>query len=304
MGDVRFVTVLISLWLVQAALGEPPAAPTRIERAALQAALDNEGFSPGSIDGLNGPRTAEALAVANEAGRLIQVAEIPWTVWNLPPGYAADIAPVPESWVARSKLKSLGYGTLREKVAEQFHVSEAFLRVLNPAVTDWVNVPEGTPLKVPSLNPVPLPRAEYVEIVLARKLVIARDDSGRAFASFPCSIAARKEKRPVGWLVVTKMAFNPDYLFDPAVFPEVPEAATLTSKLMIPPGPRNPVGAVWMSLGLTTRGKAPPGIGIHGTPHPEDIGKTESHGCFRLTNWDALRLAHLVRINTPILVKE
>jgi lipoprotein-anchoring transpeptidase ErfK/SrfK len=299
---VRFILVLFGFGVICTVSGASPPTSNRIDFAAIQEALDNEGFSPGLIDGLKGPRTDEALAVAREAGRAIHAPDSPWTAWPLPAGYSADIAPVPESWVERSKLKSMGYSRLREKIAEQFHVSEAFLRILNPAVRDWTTLGEGTPLKVPSLNPVATTRAEYLEISLSRKVIVARDTNGRAMASFPCSIAAKEEKRPLGWLTITKLALNPDYLFDPAIFPEIPETATMTSKLMIPPGPRNPVGAVWMSLEPTSRGKALSGTGIHGTPHPEDIGKTESHGCFRLTNWDAQRLARLVRINTPVLV--
>ncbi|MDD2709347.1 MAG: L,D-transpeptidase [Verrucomicrobiae bacterium] len=279
-----------------------------MEFAALQLALDNEGFSSAIIDGLPGPRTDHALAAAREAGCNIQDIKAnlktPWTDWNIPSAYTNGIATLPSSWAARAKLPAMGYETVREKITEQFHVSTSFLHILNPAVQNWETLPEGTSLKVPALTPIRLPKAEYLEIILSAKIILARNKEGRPYASFPCSIAAKKEKRPVGWLTTAVIAPNPDYLFDPALFPEIPEAATLTSKLMIPPGPNNPVGVYWLGLGLTAKGKGPGGIGIHGTPHPEDIGKTESHGCFRLANWDIQRLAKLVKINTPVLVKE
>ena len=98
-------------------------------------------------------------------------------------------------------------------------------------------------------------------------------------AHFPCSIAAQVEKRPVGELHVAAIAPNPNYTFDPEVFPESLEARQLNQKLILRPGPNNPVGVAWISLDKT-------GYGIHGTPSPEQVGRTESHGCFRLANWD------------------
>jgi len=113
---------------------------------------------------------------------------------------------------------------------------------------------------------------------------------------FPCSIAARFDKRPVGELHVIAIAPNPNYTFDPELFPESPEARQLNQKLILPPGPNNPVGVAWIGLDK-------PGYGIHGTPNPEQIGRTESHGCFRLANWDAEYLSHLVRIGMPVFVE-
>ena len=187
--------------------------------------------------------------------------------------------------------------TPRERFAEKFHLSEGFAAYLNRGLTSAFALAEGEVLQVPALAPVKLPKAERLEISLSDKTVVALDAEGKILAAFPCSIAAKKEKRPVGALLVKVIAPNPDYCFDPAVFPEVPEAATIKSKLMIPPGPNNPVGEMWIGLDR-------PGYGLHGTPWPEDIGKTASHGCFRLTNWDARRLAPMLKIGTPVLVKE
>jgi lipoprotein-anchoring transpeptidase ErfK/SrfK len=115
-------------------------------------------------------------------------------------------------------------------------------------------------------------------------------------AHFPCSIAAKVEKRPEGKLRIINFAANPNYTFDPAMFPESPEARTLKDKLTIQPGPNNPVGTAWIGLDR-------PGYGIHGTPKPEKIGRTESHGCFRLANWDASHLLKLVTRETVVIVE-
>jgi lipoprotein-anchoring transpeptidase ErfK/SrfK len=112
----------------------------------------------------------------------------------------------------------------------------------------------------------------------------------KAVALFHCSIAKSKDKLPSGESKVAVVSKNPDYTFDPKMWPEV---KNVDRKLTIPPGPRNPVGLCWIGLGV-------PGVGIHGSPAPEMIGKTGSHGCFRLTNWDALRLSSMVRIGTSV----
>ena len=133
-------------------------------------------------------------------------------------------------------------------------------------------------------------------ISLGEKKLEAFDTNTNLLVHFPCSIAARVEKRPAGELHVTAIAPNPNYTFDPAVFPESEEARQLNMKLVLPPGPNNPVGVAWISLDK-------PGYGIHGTPNPEQVGRTESHGCFRLANWNAEYLVKLVWIGMPVYVE-
>jgi lipoprotein-anchoring transpeptidase ErfK/SrfK len=142
-------------------------------------------------------------------------------------------------------------------------------------------------------TPKSYPHAASIEVNLEQKTIRLFDADNKVMALFFCSIAKNKEKRPSGNATVITIAINPDYTFDPALWTDVHD---VTHKLTIPPGPRNPVGLAWVGLSL-------PGYGMHGTPHPEQIGKTGSHGCFRLTNWDAVRLANMVSVGTVVTFK-
>jgi lipoprotein-anchoring transpeptidase ErfK/SrfK len=164
---------------------------------------------------------------------------------------------------------------------------------------DWTNIAAGIVLQVPnvsSTNAGPLVKAAFVTISLTNKVLEAFDADTNLLVHFPCSIARRVEKRPVGELRVAAIAANPNYTFDPEAFPESPEAQQIKTKLILQSGPNNPVGTVWISLDR-------PGYGIHGTPNPEQVGRTESHGCFRLANWNAERLLNLVWVEMPVYVE-
>ena len=155
----------------------------------------------------------------------------------------------------------------------------------------------GTVLQIPNAGREPPARkAAFVTISLGEKVLEAFDAETNLLAHFPCSIAQRVEKRPVGELRVAVVAPNPNYTFDPDIFPESPEAQRLKMKLVLPPGPNNPVGVAWIGLDK-------PGYGMHGTPSPELVGRTESHGCFRLANWNAEYLLKLVWIGMPVYVQ-
>ncbi len=307
MRHVRFFLASFSIcfWLaisVHGASDTPVSSKTTSSKnlqdyGALQLALDNEGFSSGLIDGKGGNKSATAMRLMREAGRILTKPKDPWIMWKVPQDFPKDLSEIPESWTARSKMRSLCFTTPLEKLAERFHTSQAFIRFLNPEIKDWSKLSGDSILKVPALAPIRLPMADHLRISLSSKVIMVCDSTDKVLASFPCSIAAKKEKRPIGALQVKVLVPNPDYLFDPANFPENPESATITSKLIIPPGPNNPVGEMWIGLSLK-------GYGIHGTPLPEDIGKTESHGCFRMTNWDAKRLGAILKIGTPVNVIE
>jgi lipoprotein-anchoring transpeptidase ErfK/SrfK len=207
----------------------------------------------------------------------------------------ARLQPIGKTWLAKSEQTALDYETLLELVAERAHAHPLLVQKLNPSV-NWTNVSAGTVLKIPDVvYPEPAEQAAFVVIHLSQKFLEAFGAETNLLLHCPCSIAAKVEKRPVGELHVAVVAPNPNYTFDPAVFPESPEAQAIGRKLILQPGPNNPVGVAWIGLDK-------PGYGMHGTPGPEQVGRTESHGCFRLANWDAEYLVKLVWIGMPVLV--
>ncbi len=294
---------------------QPPSSPALSPAAvrAIQIRLDRALFSPGGIDGRWGRKTSRALAdwqTANnlpptglpdpETLRLLR-ADDPaapdlYTTRTITAADHANLRPLPASWLDRSKLDTLAFSTIHEAIAEESHLFIEALPDLNPAVAAWPNPPPGTVLVVPDVRRRRPPPAARLEISLAEKTIRLYDASDRLRARFPCSIAADKSKRPAGQtLHVGTCARNPEYTFRPEMYADDPNAAGITRNLRIPPGPNNPVGLAWIGLDL-------PGYGIHGTPVPEKISHTESHGCFRLANWDALTLLDAVSPSLPVHV--
>lgn len=270
----------------------------------LQIALERECFSPGVLDGRTGPKTALALAEfqrvrglpatgkldESTAATLRLTTDSPLTSHVITAGDLAKVTgPTPKSWVAKSKLKSLGYANPTEALCERFHCSEALLVSLNPK-RSLASLKAGDTITVPNLPAPTYPRATRIEINLTQKVMRAYDANNQLVGLFHCSIAKDKEKRPSGSAYVQSIARDPVYRWDPKMWPEV---KGINQVLMIPPGPNNPVGLCWMGLSLK-------GYGMHGSPTPELIGKTGSHGCFRLTNWDALRMSSMIRTGTPV----
>ena len=274
-----------------------------------QIALARRAISPGSIDSALGSQTRAAIAVFQQTqnlpatGRLdtntcAQLAlDAPLlTDYTVTTNDLAQLQPIGKTWLAKSEQTALDFETELELVAEKSHSNPKLIQQLNPGV-NWINVAPGTVLKIPDVNyPVPADKAALVVIHLDGKFLEAFGLQTNLLAHFPCSIAARVEKRPVGELHVVVIAPDPNYTVDPELFPESPELAAIGHKLILPPGPNNPVGVAWIGLDKT-------GYGIHGTPVPEQIGRTESHGCFRLANWDAAYLMQLAWTGMPVLVE-
>ena len=282
--------------------------------ARLQTILARSGFSPGLIDGKPGRKTRIALEHFQRAHGLTitGAADEPtlsalaasdklvttdtWTrTYRITEADVALITgPIPTDWNERATLTRSGYADLQELLAERGWCSTEMVATLNPGVA-LGDLKAGDEVVLPDVQQAkPLPRVARIEIDLTEKLVIGFDAKDAPVMLVHCSIARLAEKRPAGELHVSVVAMDPEYTFDPKDWPEVDNVAT---RLRIAPGPRNPVGMAWVGLDK-------PGYGMHGTVRPQDIGKTGSHGCFRLANWDAVRLAKAVKVGTPVAVSE
>ena len=292
--------------IVEPAVPAEPAIPFRTV-VAVQTCLDRNNFSCGVIDGQLSDQTAAALRAWQDSRGLPVTGEIDdatlarvgnldaeFTTYTVQQSDIDALTDFPTGWREKAARQRLGYATILETVAEKFHAAEQCLQDLNPGV-NWPNPAAGTSLVVPKSLPGRYVEVSRISISLSKKELRGFDPSGKEVVLFPCSIAKDVAKRPVGELKIVNAAANPTYTFDPEVFAGEPDAAGITTRLLIPPGPNNPVGLAWVGLDK-------PGYGIHGTAWPEDIGKTESHGCFRLANWNAQKLVKMIKIGTPVTV--
>jgi lipoprotein-anchoring transpeptidase ErfK/SrfK len=273
-----------------------------------QIALARRGFSSGSIDGVGGLQTEtawhafqaqEGLAETNwldeSTCAALQLNAPPTCRYTVTSADLARLQPLSSTWLGKSEQTALDYETLLELVGERFRAHPSLLRRLNPGF-DWDQAAPGAVVVVPAVERTRVGgQAASIHVQLEAHTLEVFDGDGRIIAHFPVSIAKKVEKRPVGDLHVTVVIADPNYTFDPDVFPESAEAQELGRKLVLPPGPNNPVGVAWIGLDR-------PGYGIHGTPSPEQVGRTESHGCFRLANWDARALLALAWVGLPVTV--
>lgn len=278
---------------------------------ALQICLDRRGFSANALDGRCGRKTDVALATycavkgvpcpdrgwqAKAWETLFPGETNLFTTVVVTPEDRRAIMRIPTEPAGKAALPAMGYQSLLEMYSERGHVAEATLRALNPGVR-WPNPPIGTIIHLPYYPKTPRDRnsprvsADVLRVSLARREITAFDAKGKMLALFPCSIAAEKNKLPPpGEIQVVTLVPDPNYTYKP----DKPGARN--QKYIYPPGPNNPVGLAWIGLTL-------PSYGIHGTPWPEQIGRAESHGCFRLANWNAVRLSKLCDIGTSVVIE-
>ncbi|MNU91869.1 putative L,D-transpeptidase YkuD [compost metagenome] len=283
-----------------------PAAPDpAIARA--QILLDRANFSPGVIDGLGGDNTRQAIAAFEKAANLPEDGVLDAEVFQrLTAGdagkvmadytiTAADLAgpfigQVPSDLQAMSKLAAVGYATPLEALAEKFHMTEGLLRALNPGV-DFSKA--GQTIIVAAVAQTDL-AADVARIVVDKteRSVRAYDANDRLLAFYPATIGSSARPAPSGDLTVVGVAPEPNYTYDP----DRVSYDRGDRKVIVPAGPNNPVGSVWIDLSRDT-------YGIHGTPDPSKVGKTFSSGCVRLTNWDAEQLASRVKPGVRVVFR-
>jgi lipoprotein-anchoring transpeptidase ErfK/SrfK len=225
---------------------------------------------------------------------------------------------IPSDLMAQAKLPALAYSSLLEALAERFHTTPALLQRLNRGAAfregEEITVPNVESMVLPAPAPKikePKPAAQVeADTAAARERMAARpevtvtvtkatsalsvtDAGGRVLLYAPVTTGSKHDPLPMGEWKVVGVQLDPSFRYNPDLFWD---ADPSHAKATIPPGPNNPVGLVWVDISKDH-------YGLHGTPEPETIGRTESHGCVRLTNWDALRLAGLVKPGTRVVFK-
>lgn len=284
--------------------------PAQVPGADLQILLDRAGFSPGAIDGKTGRNTKKALSVFQAAHDLPVTGTLDPVTWQNLTAAAGNqvvaeytITPddangpftpqIPEDMEEKAKLERLGYTSVLEMLSERYHSTPEFLQLLNPQA----RFAAGEKIRVPNVRTVPTEpqkAPEGVRVVVTKEdwsLTVERGDDVLFYA--PVTAGSEHDPLPIGQWQVKGVARNPTFNYNPDLFWD---AEPGDSKAKLPAGPNNPVGLVWIDLNKEH-------YGIHGTPEPRTIGRTTSHGCVRLTNWDVLTVASLVGPGTPVIFR-
>jgi lipoprotein-anchoring transpeptidase ErfK/SrfK len=283
-----------------------PVTPQAKKNALLRAEvlLARAHFSPGVIDGQDGGNLQNAIGSFERAHNLPVDGKMNEQVWaalakDTRPALTdyvitADdvkgpfLAKIPTDMTELAKLDSVGFTSPREALAERFHMDENLLTSLNPGV-DFSQA--GTKIVVAALGPDKLKApVTRVEVDKTKRQIRAYGAGEVLLAVYPATVGSTERPAPEGEWAVRTVAPNPTYTYDPS---RLTFGKTEQGKLTIKPGPNNPVGSTWIDLTKDT-------YGIHGTPDPRLVGKTASHGCVRMTNWDVRQLGQAVKKGTVV----
>ena len=295
-----------------------PAAPPPLQCGDLvsfQVLLDRQGFSPGEIDGMTGVNFTHALSALQQARRVPTSGQPDCETWRALGGDSAGsmtttytladtdvkgpfVQTIPRDLMAQAELPALDYRSVVEQIAERFHVAPTLLQRMNPIARftagEVIQVPAVQPFD-PDAKPTLDPAATDITVQVTRDESAVRATHADGTLAFfaPVTTGSEHDPLPVGDWKATSVDWHPPFHYNPNLFWDAKAGHT---KATIKPGPNNPVGVVWIGVSREH-------YGIHGSPEPGNIGHTESHGCVRLTNWDAARLASLVKPGTPILFR-